>query len=395
MFANLSGCSGRQDVSSGRARPRKRRPSLETLEGRQLMSLGSEFLAPINTTTRNAQFDSDNASSSNGTSVVVWTDTFSLSDHDIRAQRFDRFGAKLGPEIVVSFSSLDEGSPAVAMDAQGNFEVTWVQTQVGGDTNVLARRFNSNGAAVGAIVQVGVGTFKETDPDVAIDDRGDFVVSYTRNTNNNNPDIFAKLYNSSDQLLNVVSVATTARAETHSSVAMTPDGRFDVAWEEAFSTPDHDIKLNRYSASGGLLGSDAIALSTAFEDSPSVSVDNFDNAVVAYDRSGTSILARRVGSNGSLGAEINIASSSTGVSVPSVALKRGGGGFVVAYQTYENGLRTKVGEVTAFNAVLTYDAGLRTTPAVSINGFDDYILTYTSSDAGDANIRGRRGHLFF
>jgi hypothetical protein len=395
MFANLSRRRDRQSASPAQARARKRRPSLEALEGRQLMSLGAEFPTPINTTTRNAQFDSDNASSSNGTSVVVWTDTFSLSDHDIRAQRFDRFGAKLGPEIVVSASGLDEGSPSVAIDGQGNFVVSWTQTQPGGDTNVVARRFNSNGIPTGAVVQVGVGTFKESDSDVAIDARGDFVVSYTRNTNNNNPDIFAKLYNTNDQLLNVVSVATTARAETHSSVAETPDGRFDVAWEETFSSSDHDIKLNRYSASGALLGSDAIDLSTAFEETPSVSVDNFDNAVVAYDRSGTSILARRVNSNGSLGALVNIATSSAGVSAPSVALKRGGGGFVVAYQAFENGLRTKVGEVTAFNAVLTYDAGLRTTPAVSINGFDDYILTYTSSDAGDANIRGRRGHLFF
>ena len=31
-----------------------------------------------------------------------------------------------------------------------------------------------------------------------MDAKGDFVVSYTRNTNNNNPDIFAKLYNTSD-----------------------------------------------------------------------------------------------------------------------------------------------------------------------------------------------------
>jgi hypothetical protein len=36
---------------------------------------------------------------------------------------------------------------------------------------------------------------------------------------------------------------------------------------------------------------------------------------------------------------------------------------------------------------------VRFVPAVSIDGFDDSILTDTSSDAGDPNIRGRRGHL--
>ena len=303
MFAKLSR-SNRRPVSSVQ---RKQRPSLEALEGRQLMSLGSEFIAPINTTTRNAQFDSDNASSSNGSSVVVWTDTFSSTDHDIRAQRLNLFGAKVGPEIVVSLSSLDEGSPAVAMDSHGNFEVTWTQTQPGGDTNVVARRFDFNGNAVGGVVQVGAGTFKESDPDVAMDAQGNFVVSYTRNTNNNNPDVFAKRYNSSDQLLSVVDVATTSRAETHSSVAMTPDGRFDVAWEETFRVTDHDIKLNRYNAFGGLLAH-TISSSTSNDVTPSVSMDNFGNGVVAWERSGD-IKARRISFFGSLGSEINIASS--------------------------------------------------------------------------------------
>ncbi len=35
---------------------------------------------------------------------------------------------------------------------------------------------------------------------------------------------------------------------------MTPDGRFDVAWEEAFTSTDHDIKLGRFDSSGSLLG---------------------------------------------------------------------------------------------------------------------------------------------
>src|SRR5437763_16694947 len=101
MFANHLRIRDRQGASSAHARHRKRRPSVEALEGRQLMSIGPEFIAPINTTTRNAQFHSDNASASGGSSVVVWTDTFSSSDHDIRAQRFNSFGGKTGPEIVV------------------------------------------------------------------------------------------------------------------------------------------------------------------------------------------------------------------------------------------------------------------------------------------------------
>ena len=59
------------------ARHIKRNPAVETLEGRQLMSLGPEFLVSVPTPA--AQVQSANASSTNGSSVVVWTD-FSHGD---------------------------------------------------------------------------------------------------------------------------------------------------------------------------------------------------------------------------------------------------------------------------------------------------------------------------
>ena len=386
---------------SDRPRPRtKNRPRLESLEGRQLMSLGSEFSATVNTTTRNAQFGSANASSSNGSSVVVWTDTFSPTDHDIRAQRFNSAGQKTGSEIVVSFSSLDEGSPSVAMDNRGNFVVTWVQTQPGGDTNVVAQRFNSAGTAVGGVVQVGAGTFKEHNPSVAMDAHGDFVVAYTRDTNysnDNTPDVFAKLYNASNQLLNVVNVAVTASADDHASVAMTPDGRFDVAWEHTFSTNDHDIYMNRYSASGGLLGTSYIETSTAFESRPSVSMDDSGNAVVAWQRQifgNNDVIARRVSASGVLGAETTIAATSFSEESPKVALKRTGGSYVVVYNGFDQtSEHVRVAEVSASDQVTTFDAGVRSDASVSINGAGQYVVTYTSNDGGDLNIRRRIGHI--
>ena len=232
-------------------RSSKRHPTLEALEGRQLMSLGAEFIGP--STRRPATTSSTPTTpprpvaprSSSGPTPTAST------DHDIRAQRFNSFGDKVGPEIVVSFSSLDEDQPSVAIDGQGRL-------RGGLDPVPARRRLQRRGPAVrlqrqrrggrhpgrgGDVRRRPTPTWPWTRP-------GDFVVSYTRNTNNNNPDIFAKQYNSSGQLLNVINVATSSVAETHSSVAMTPDGRFDVAWEQAYSPTDHDIYLNRYSACG-------------------------------------------------------------------------------------------------------------------------------------------------
>lgn len=373
-----------------RADRRKQYPGLESLEDRQLLSLSAEFTGTLNTTTRNPQFGSDNAMRSDGSSVVVWVDSFSASDHDIRAQRLNASGAKVGPEIVVSGSTLDDSYPAVAIDDHGDFVVTWVQTQANGDSNVLAREYDPNGNQVGSVVQVGVGTFEETNPDVAMDAQGNFAVSYTRNTNGNNPDIFVKRYNHAGQLLNVINAATTARAETRSKIAMSPDGRFDVVWENAFSSSDHDIKLSRYNASGTLMGTNIIAGSTINERTPAVAMDNSGNAVVVWEKSGD-IKARRVSANGTLSQEINITSFPDSEYSPAVALRRNGGAFVVSYQRLSTGSdRVKVAEVSAANAVRTFDAGDRTESSISIDGFDHYLLTYTSPDF---DIHGRRGFL--
>ncbi len=195
---------------------------------------------------------------------------------------------EVGPAILVSSMPTDQSIPSVAIDNQGDFVVAWTQNQPNGNPEILAQKFGPAGNAVGGNVPVAVGTFHQTQPHVAMDAKGDFVVSYTRDTNNNNPDIFAKLYNVNEQPGNVVSVATTPSAETNSSVAMTPDGRFDVAYESALSANFHDIVLNQYSAQGGLLDARTIFAPTsgsaAEASNPSVSVDNLGNAVVAWQQ---------------------------------------------------------------------------------------------------------------
>jgi hypothetical protein len=366
------------------------------LEGRQLMSLGGEFL--VNAPNPGAEFDSANAISANGSSVVVWSNQL-VKGHDIRAQLFNAVGQKVGSEFVVSTGGPDVATPSVAIDSHGDFVVAWTQTQSNGDTNVIARKFGPTGIPIGGIVQVGVGTFAETDPHVAMDAAGDFVVSYTRNTNNNNPDIFAKLFNVNEQLVNVVSVSTEAAAETKSSVAMTADGRFYVAYEINFSVTHHDIRLKEYSAQGTLLAAQVITISTIDETNPSVAVDDFGNAVVAWQQnlpSDFNVLAKRVSSTGFVGPAINIATDPNVFELnPSVALKKDGSGqFVVAYDSdFVLVPQVKVAEVSSSNVVTTLNAGSRFHPAVSINNSGQYLLTYTSEELGDLNIRGRFGRL--
>jgi hypothetical protein len=387
-------------------RQRKQHPTFEALEGRELMSLGVQF-GPINTTSHQGAGTSANASSANGSSVVVWTDQISPTQHDILAQRLNSAGTKVGPQIVVSGGPDDEEYASVAMDNQGDFVVSWMQTQPNGNTDILARKFGPSGNALGSIVPVAVGTFPQTDAHVAMDAAGDFVVAYTRYTNKNNYDVFAKLYNVNEQQVDVVSVAVTAAQEFNSSVAMTPDGRFYVAYQYYISGTDAGINMNEYSAQGGLLDARSITTATSAGE-PTVSVDNLGNAVVVWaQRTNTEseIMARRESYLGGMGPDLLIgASTELELGNQTVAMKRdGSGAFVVAYESdipifisgrnVQTGNQVLVAEVSSSNQMTTVSAGAVSGPALSINNSGQYLLTYSIDVSGIQDIDGRLGQL--
>src|SRR5262249_27411972 len=85
--------------------------------------------------------------------------------------------------IQVEFSNMTHFSPAVAMDANGDFVVAYVENQPGftGKNAVVAKRFNSLGQQIGGRV-AGVDDLDGQapfDPSVAMDNAGDFVITYT------------------------------------------------------------------------------------------------------------------------------------------------------------------------------------------------------------------------
>jgi hypothetical protein len=80
------------------ARHTKQYFTVEGLEGRQLMSLGAEF--GISVATPVAQVESANASSANGSSVVVWTES-TPSTPQIMGQLFNAQDVEVGEHVVI------------------------------------------------------------------------------------------------------------------------------------------------------------------------------------------------------------------------------------------------------------------------------------------------------
>jgi hypothetical protein len=375
---------------------------LESLEDRVALStLGPEFLVNATGSNSRSQFASDNASSMNGMSVAVWVDTYSANDHDIRAQLFDAYQRKLGPEIIVDYSTIDSGEPKVAMDSHGNFVVAWTNFLPGGKSDVEARIYNSAGAPVTGTLPVAASARPEHAPDVAMDANGNFVVSYTYDYSSTDQDVYANRYSSTGQFLQEIPVAVSSHNESRSSVAMSGDGRFAIAYQYQYSSTDDDIYLVRYSATGSPLGSQAVASTGAYEQAPSVAMDEAGNAVVAYQvwvGNNPHIMARRVSSAGLVGGAINVSGNAGDQRNPSVALSRAGnfGAFVVAYDSLG---QVDIAEVSAWDTVTRWTnigGEYHEAPAISINGVGDYFVTYTQwvTDVGPRHIFGRFGHLY-
>jgi len=389
MYANLL----RRFSGTRAVRHTKRSLGYDDLEGRQLLSLGAEF--PINSITSAAETSPVTASSSNGSSIAVWEHSFG-NGSDLQAQRFNAQGAKVGPQLFIAGKvGVNMTQPSVAMDAKGDFVVSWTQSPGSGGTDVFAQKFNPNGVAINGVVPVGVGTFAETQSSVGMDAGGDFVVAYTRNTNNTTPNVFAKVYNTNSQLLSVTPVGGTEFVEDAPSVAMAPNGLFDVAYQFHPNKSTVDVFASRYGFNGALLGEFAIAGGTATVGAPSIAIDNHDNAVIAYqqfDGNNWDIFARRLNSTNSLGGVITVQATPTNEMIPSVALEGNAGAFVVAYQSFSS---VNVTEVNASNAVIsTHTAGSsRFFPHVSINGQNKYLLAYTTNAPSGNNIAGRFGLL--
>ena len=199
----------------------------------------------------------------------------------------------------------------------------------------------------------------------------------------------------------IFGVNTDTNVEDHSSVAMSPDGIFVIAYERQFSGSDWDILASQYNGSGGFLRSVTVNGDGNAEHNPSVSMENFGNifsgAVIAYQEfvhNDYGIYANRLSSSGVVGSRITVRDfGGVNETNPSVAAETTGGRFAVAYDTSGG---VQVTETSGFDTVLeTHELFTGFDPALSIDGSARYLVTYTrfNSLSGHNDIFSRRDFL--
>src|SRR4029079_3683395 len=113
---------------------------------------------------------------------------------DAYARRYSADGSPLGdPFVVNSYTNYIQRAQGVAIDADGDFVITW---QSDSSTDFYAQRFASNGTRQGDALRVNTSpTADQGDSRVAMDAAGDFAITWAgRNWVDNFPDVYAQRY---------------------------------------------------------------------------------------------------------------------------------------------------------------------------------------------------------
>ena len=264
---------------------------------------------------------------------------------------------------VNAYTTGAQAAPRVALDALGDFVVTWLsEGSSGSDTSLLsvqARRYSANGAPLDGEFQVNTYTTgSQGYPVVASAPGGDFVVAWESLGSDGGDSS-----NSSAQARRFTADGTPAGGEFqvntyttswqwHLGVTTDPQGNFVVVWESYGSSGDDtsgfSVQAQRYAADGNALGENIQVNShtPSHQGLASVGADGQGNFVVAWasftsngdDSSGLSIHARLFDAAGTpLTGEFQVNSYTTGdQSTPALAVGEQGG-FVVAWTSAGSG----------------------------------------------------------
>jgi len=215
---------------------------------------GAEF--QVNTFTQADEILPAIAMDSAGDFVVTWYGVAQDgSAGGIYAQRYSASGVRQGNEFLVNTWTTDYQSyPAITMDAAGDFVIVWQSKGQDGDGwGIYGRRYTPAGAALGQEFRVNTSTTgDQTDPFIATDSAGDFVVAWS-SPDGNGQGVCAQRYSAAGTPqggeFRVNTYITTD--QYCNAVAMDSAGDFVIPWQSALQDGnDWGVYAQRYSAAG-------------------------------------------------------------------------------------------------------------------------------------------------
>jgi hypothetical protein len=223
------------------------------------MPIGSEFR--VNSYTQDQQLLPCVAMNINGTFIVVWesSNTPEQGDKAICGRLYDCNGVEFGAEFFINAESSVYRYPDVASDANGNFAVVWLEDK--SSNSIMARLFDPNDTPRMDTFKVNTVRFSSlTRPSVAMDAVGNFVVTWDGDPNLASlDDIHARLYDANGTPLGEQFLVNTilTGAQQYPQAAMNDDGEFVIVWDcrnDPNSESERDIYGQRFDSQGQPVG---------------------------------------------------------------------------------------------------------------------------------------------
>jgi len=378
--------------------------------------VGSEFQA--NTYTTGSQTASAVAFDSDGAFVVVWqSDEQDGSSESVQGQRYSESGIPLGSEFQINdYTTGDQGAPAVASDAAGNFVVLWTSWyQDGAFNSVQGRRYDSDGIPLDGEFQVNTyTTSNQAQTDVAAAASGEFVAVWASYTQDGwGWSIQGQRYDSVGiPLAGEFQVNTYTTTHQHyPAVAMNADGDFMVVWQSRTQDgSDNSIQGQLYDSGGVPLGTEfqVNSYTTYHQTFPAVAAADAGNFVVVWqsqfqDGSEYGIHGQRYDSDGAvLGGEFQVNTYTTSTQVQPAVAAASDGAFMVTWAgagpdssgvgiqaRWYDSVGTPVGVEFQAN---TYLSGIHRWPAVASAGTQDFAILWENNgpDGSSKSVYGQR-----
>jgi hypothetical protein len=279
------------------------------LHAKPPIALGSEF--QVNTYTLSAQRYAAIGVDDDGDFVVTWMSLGQDGDgNGIFARSFNAAGTSQGVEFQVnSRTVVNQRYPTVGLDGDGDFVIAWHSVEDGDSYAVVARRYDSAGVPLAAEFQVNAFTTgPQWYPALAMQGDGDFVVTWqSLNQDGSDLGIFARRFSSAGTPAASefhVNTYTTA-AQRFAAVAIDADGDFVITWQSLNQDGAYNgIFAQRFSADGSRAASEfqVNTYTSFFQVRPAVASDGDGDFVIAWeshrDGSGYGIFAQRFTSAG-------------------------------------------------------------------------------------------------
>jgi len=267
--------------------------AVESLEPRVLLSaLGTETLVDATAGSERTFSPGSVAAAANGDFVVVYMGTTAFSP-GIYAQRFRADGVAQGGLItVIEPNQVAAQPPQVAMAADGDFVIVYSLADQEGNS-VYAARYDSNGQALGTVKVNDEGAGPRTDgqASVAMDDQGNFVVSWSRLTPVSSS-VLARQFTAAGVALDQPHLVHSVSPNLliYSTVAMDADGDFIVCTSTSGDSGNPGqpllttVSIQRYDSAGVAAGnlSQIAAFTTDDRRIASVAVDDDGDFVVSW-----------------------------------------------------------------------------------------------------------------